>query len=116
MIDQNVFRFGTTEPAPKHMLLRAGPVTATFDDGQLRWIRLGDVEVIRAISFLIRDRNWSTALPRISNLALDQRNDGFSLEFDARCPTIGGDFVWHGSYSGEADGTLTCIGKGHPEQ
>ncbi|MEQ1955729.1 hypothetical protein [Mesorhizobium sp. CN2-181] len=116
MVDRNVLLYGTTEPLPETFELKAGPVTATFDAGQLRWIRLGGVEVIRAISFLIRDRNWSTAIPQIDNLKLDQGENGFSLEFDARCPTIDGDFVWHGSYRGEADGSLTLVGKGRPEK
>lgn len=116
MADRDILLYGTAEPLPETFELKAGPVTATFDAGQLRWIRLGGVEVIRAISFLIRDRNWSTATPQIGNLKLDQDENGFSLEFDARCPTIDGDFVWHGSYRGEADGTLTCIGKGRPEK
>jgi hypothetical protein len=116
MTDRNLLLYGTAEPLPETFEVRAGPVTATFDAGQLRWIRLGGVEVIRGISFLIRDRNWSTATPQIANLKLDQGEHGFSLEFDARCPTIDGDFVWHGSYRGEADGTLTLVGKGRPEK
>lgn len=116
MADRTILLYGTAEPLPETFEVRAGPVTATFDAGQLRWIRLGGVEVIRAISFLIRDRNWSTATPLIGNLKLDQSENGFSLEFDARCPTIDGDFVWHGSYRGEADGTLTLAGKGRPEK
>lgn len=116
MIDRSILLYGTAEPRPKSIQLAAGPVTATFEDGQLRWIRFGGVEVIRAIAFLVRDRNWSTANPEISNLALDQMPDSFTLEFDARCPTIDGDFVWHGSFRGQSDGTLTCLGQGHPKQ
>lgn len=116
MSDRNVILYGTSEPPPKFIELKAGPVRATFDGGQLRWIKVGGVEVIRAIAFLIRDRNWSTASALLSNVSLDQREDSFTLEFDARCPTIDGDFLWHGSFSGKSDGSITCIGRGHPER
>ena len=66
MIDRAIKLFGTDEPAPEQRRLTAGPVTATLENGQLRWIKLGDAEAIRAIGFLIRDRNWSTCPPEIS--------------------------------------------------
>ena len=116
MMDHNVALYGTNEAPARFTELKAGPVCATFDCGQLRWIRIGGVEVIRAIAFLVRDRNWSTPSTLVTNLDLKQDADSFILEFDARCPTIDGDFVWHGLFTGEADGTLTCTSRGHPEQ
>ena len=56
--------YGTDGPAPAQRLLTAGPITATLEDGQLRWIRIGEAEAVRAIGFLVRDRNWSTPTPR----------------------------------------------------
>ena len=71
MNERAIKLYGTEEPPPDQKLLTAGPVTATFEDGQLRWVRIGETEVIRAIAFLIRDRNWSTAIPEISDLKID---------------------------------------------
>jgi hypothetical protein len=73
MIDRAIKLFGTEEPLPEQRRLTAGPLTATLENGQLRWIKVGDAEVIRAIAFLIRDRNWSTCPPVISNLRIEEK-------------------------------------------
>ena len=36
----------------------------------VRYIKLGDVEVLRAIAFLVRDENWGTYAPAIANLKM----------------------------------------------
>ncbi len=56
----NVRLYGTEEaPAPvRH--LAAGPLTAVLDQGNLRYIALGGKEAIRAVAFVLRDRNWAT--------------------------------------------------------
>jgi hypothetical protein len=113
--DHLIKLYGTEEPSPDQRVLTAGPLTATLENGQLRWIRIGEAEAIRAIAFLIRDRNWSTANPEISDLVVDESGGGFRVSFTARCPTIDGDFVWRGEYTGTPDGTLTVVGAGAPE-
>ncbi|MEO7223041.1 MAG: hypothetical protein ABIY37_11255, partial [Devosia sp.] len=106
--------YGTEEPSPPQRALTAGPVTVTLENGQLRWIRIGEAEAIRAVAFLIRDRNWSTATPDITDLIIDESGGGFRVTFTARCPTIDGDFVWRGEFTGSPDGTLTFVGAGAP--
>lgn len=58
-----VLLHGTEEPVAKPRLLRAGPLSAEFEGGNLRYARFGGEEVIRAISFLVRDRLWATCVP-----------------------------------------------------
>ena len=50
----------------------AGALSAMFDNGALRYIKLGEIEVLRAIAFLVRDENWGTFTPAISNLKIKQ--------------------------------------------
>ena len=64
--------FGTEEPVPETPLLRAGPLEASFDAGNLRHIRIAGREAIRAISYIARDRNWATYGPEITNLRIEQ--------------------------------------------
>src|SRR4029453_838821 len=45
--------------------LRAGPLRLVFDRGALRWIRLGEREVLRAIYFALRAENWVTITPEL---------------------------------------------------
>jgi len=41
--------------------------------------------VLRAIAYIVRDRDWGTYEPEISNFRLDQRGQLFSLSYDAVC-------------------------------
>lgn len=77
--------FGTEVPEPKTRTLTAGPISVVLDNGALRYIKLGETEVLRAIAFLVRDENWGTFNPEISNLKVKQGKTGFSVSYDARC-------------------------------
>jgi D-apionolactonase len=77
--------FGTTVADSKGRSLRAGPLSAVLDNGQLRYIRVNDTEVLRAIAFLVRDENWGTFTPEISNLKIKQGKTGFRVSYRARC-------------------------------
>ncbi len=116
MTEQAVKLYGTDEPGPERRVLTAGPVTATFEAGQLRWIKIGDAEAIRAIAFLVRDRNWSTPVPEIRDLDIVERGGGFRVRFTAVCRTPDGEFTWRGEYAGKRDGTIRCVATGSPER
>jgi hypothetical protein len=77
--------FGTEVPEPKVRTLQAGALSAVFDNGALRYIKLGETEVLRTIAFLVRDENWGTFTPEISNLKIKQGKSDFRVSYDARC-------------------------------
>ena len=78
-LSRNIKLTGTESVDPKSRTLRAGPLSVEFGNGALRYIRVGDVEVIRAIAFLVRDKNWGTFTPEISGLKVSQKKDGFAI-------------------------------------
>src|SRR5215510_7720483 len=84
-LSRNIKLTGTDSVDPKSKTLHAGPLSVEFGNGALRYIRIGDVEVIRAIAFLVRDKNWGTYTPEISALKLSQKKDGFAISYHARC-------------------------------
>jgi hypothetical protein len=43
-----------------------------------------EVEALRGIAFLVRDRNWNTPSPRLSHLKVHQTEEGFRASFEAR--------------------------------
>lgn len=49
--------YGTEEPVPERIALSAGPVSFVIEGGALRWVRLGETEVLRGVAFVVRDRN-----------------------------------------------------------
>ncbi len=71
------------EPIP----LRAGPVTMVFDADNvfLRYVRVGSHEVLRGINAPIRNQNWATIAPEVSNLQVEKRADSFQVTFDVTC-------------------------------
>ncbi|MFN0041493.1 MAG: hypothetical protein ACKVP2_18430 [Burkholderiales bacterium] len=84
-ISRSVALCGTEQPNVPGRVLQAGPLTVEFDNGQLRYLRYDGVEVLRAVGFLVRDENWGTYTPVISNLKVAQRAAGFSISFQATC-------------------------------
>jgi hypothetical protein len=73
----------------------------------LRYLRIGDREIVRGIYAAVRDRNWDTIAPRVSNLHLHQRDDGFLLTFDVECREREVDFRWKGEITGDPTGRVT---------
>src|SRR5262249_35154838 len=74
--------------------------------GFLRYIRIGDQEVLRGIYAAVRDRNWGTILPKISDLKIESTGDSFRLSFDVVCKEREIDFFWKGLISGGSTGTI----------
>ena len=47
MLPTRVLYYGKDEPLPERLPLRAGPLTLVWENGDLRYIKMGDVEVVR---------------------------------------------------------------------
>jgi D-apionolactonase len=77
--------YGTEEPGGEQRMLTAGALSAVLDNGGLRYIRYHGVEVLRAIAYLVRDKNWGTYAPTISKLEVSEGDDGFIVTYDAVC-------------------------------
>lgn len=95
--------------------LSAGPLRMIFEPelAMLRYLRLGETEVVRGIFAPVRDRNWGTVEPRISNVKIIDRGANFRVSFDVACQAAPIDFVWKGLIVGERTGVVkfTFSGK-----
>ncbi len=107
MLPKNVLYYGKDEPLPEQIALRAGPLSLVYEDGDLRYIKLGNREILRRVYVAIRDRNWGTVLPKISNLHMDVREDSFRISYDVENKAGDIDFRWKGLITGEPDGTVS---------
>jgi hypothetical protein len=94
--------------------LRCGPLRLGFESetGALRAIALGKHEVLQTITVAVRDINWGTVAPTISNLIIQAGDDAFHLTFDAACQADDLAFHWSAEISGDADGTLRYAMQG----
>src|SRR5262245_31098420 len=99
---------GTREAEPQPTNLVAGPLTVDLVNGNLRMIRYGGKEVLRAIGYLVRDRDWGTYEPELTDLSLGQSDAGFEVEYTAACDAPRGSRLeFKARIAGTADGTLT---------
>lgn len=104
--------FGTDEPAPLRRKMQAGEVSAILEDGNLRNIRFGETEVLRAINYLARDTGWGTYAAVISNLELEESPARFLITYDARCEGPEGQFDYRMTIIGSADGVVSMAASG----
>jgi hypothetical protein len=104
--------FGTEEPVGELVPLRAGPLRASLDAGNLRYITIGGREALRAIAFLVRDRNWGTYSPTITNLTVNQGAESFTVGYDAVCSDADQSFGYRARIEGRADGSLSFEADG----
>lgn len=104
--------FGTEEVVAPPLLLRAGPLSAEFEDGNLRYIRFHGREMLRAVSFIVRDPNWATYRPKLSNLLVEQGADAFHVSYDALAGDSRQSLRYSATIDGHADGRLVFRGFG----
>ena len=112
MLPSRILYYGKDEPLPGRVALRAGPLSLVWEEGDLRYIKLGGVEVVRRIYVAIRDRNWGTAPNVMSNLVMTQGDDSFHISYDVDNRLNEIHFTWHGEITGAADGTIRCVMDG----
>ncbi|MGI9504111.1 MAG: hypothetical protein ACR2RE_13765, partial [Geminicoccaceae bacterium] len=104
--------FGTDEPVADAKTLRAGPLTVAFDNGELRYVKVGGREAIRNIAFVVRDKDWGTYNPVLENLKIGQGPNGFEVSFDAICKDANQELHYSAKIKGKSDGTLIFEGTG----
>ena len=106
---------GTEQPNVAGRVLRAGPISVELDNGQLRYLKVNGIEVLRAVGFLVRDENWGTYTPALTGLTVDERADGFSVKYHAVCRRPGQEIAFDASIEGKVDGSLTFSATATPK-
>jgi len=105
-------RYGRNELPPPRTCLRAGPLEAIWESGDLRGVRLKGLEILRRVYVSVRDVNWDTIPASMTNLSLDAGPDRFLISFDATNSSRTLEFQWHATFIGEPDGTMTLTIEG----
>ena len=106
---------GTEQPDGVGRILNAGPLSVELDNGALRYLKVNGVEVLRAVAFLVRDENWGTYVPKLSDVKVDQRKDGFSVSYHAVCKDAGREIAFDCTIEGKSDGSLSFNGTAIPK-
>jgi D-apionolactonase len=106
MVSRAIALCGTESVDAPMLTLKAGNLTAEFDNGALRYVRYAGIEVLRAIAFLVRDENWGTFTPTIDDLEIDQSDRRFSVTYRATCTDAKRTLVYKSTITGRDDGSL----------
>lgn len=104
---RNLLLHGRDEPLPALRPLRAGPLSVMLDGVDLRYVRLGEIELVRRIYVAVRDRNWNTIPGIASEVDVRELGDTFEVSFGVRHASHDTAFSWDGTITGTADGRIT---------
>ncbi|RWM24024.1 MAG: hypothetical protein EOR73_01785 [Mesorhizobium sp.] len=108
--------YGTPSVEAEPVRLRAGALTADLVNGNLRTIRHGGIEVLRAIAYVVRDRDWGTHEPVLTDLVIDQGPESFSVSYSASCIVPEGSRLdFRATIEASADGQLVFDVSALPE-
>jgi D-apionolactonase len=87
-------------------VLHAGPVSVLLDGIDLRYVRIGRVELVRRVYAAVRDRNWKTVAGQVTGLEIDARGDAFDVSFQVSHRGDDIEFDWAGTISGDPSGRI----------
>ena len=107
--------FGTIEPEPTPRLLSAGRLSAEFIGGNLRNIRFDGIEVLRAISYVVRDKDWGTYAPTLDDVTVEETPKGFTVRYRALCEGAGGERLGYSANITGTPGGLAFEAEATPE-
>jgi hypothetical protein len=107
--------FGADREASVVEHLSAGPVRLKFQDGELRYLYVGNREIVRRIYFAVRDRHWDTVMPTFEQIKIRQTGKSFTIHLEAVCKSAAADYAWTGEIHGDASGEITFTAKGLPK-
>lgn len=86
--------------------LRAGKLTAIYDNGSLRYISAGPYEVIRMIYSAVRDKEWLTPEPEICDEKFEINSNSFRINYKCRYKQEDIDFLVDYYIEGNSDNSL----------
>ena len=98
--------YGASDKPAQPIELTAGPITLLFDNGEIRYLKLGQTEILRRVYVAVRDRNWRTILPALSDLQIERRERSFEVRFHMAHNGGGLDYSWDGKITGSPAGEV----------
>ena len=99
--------YGRDEEPPKRELVQAGELTVELEGPQIRTVRVGDVEILRAVYMAVRDEEWMTVEGSVSGLELERGEREFASSFAMTHRQGPVSFDWTGRIEGDRSGTVS---------
>lgn len=98
--------FGTNDALPETRHLHAGRLSCIYENGNLRYIKLGQQEVVRMIYGAVRDENWMTLPYAISDEEVHIGSDHFHISYIAHFKTDIISYLAHIRLEGKPDNSI----------
>jgi len=87
--------------------LCAGSVECCLSEGDLRYLRIGALEIVRRVYFVTRDPNWGNVPQVITAPRISRARNRFTIVYDAQSTSPGIGMAWTCRIAGEPDGSIT---------
>lgn len=87
-------------------ILKAGCLSMLYENGNLRFISIGNIEILRMIYAAVRDKDWLTLKPKISEEIIDSRNDSFTIRYKCHYLSEEIDFLADYIIEGRSDNSI----------
>lgn len=81
IIQEIILPFDALLPSAK--ILRAGNISCMFENGNIRYIKVGEVEILSMVYGAIRDKNWASIPGKIQDENISGTEDGFTISYTA---------------------------------
>ena len=111
-LDMKTKWHGSHTENDSRITLRAGALSMIYENGNLRYISLGKHEIIRMIYSAVRDREWLTIYPVITDEKIEVYADSFRIQYTCRYKSGDIDFLTCYSIEGFADNTVVFSFEG----
>jgi D-apionolactonase len=85
----------------KLVKLKTSKYTIFYENGSIRWIKVGNIEIVRMIYSAVRDHNWGTIEPEIIAENIEETEWGFRVEVRLKYQKHDIDFEAHYIILGE---------------
>lgn len=87
-------------------MLMAGPITVTLEGGDLRGVRLRDLELAQQVFVAVRSIGWDTVPGELRDLVVDAHDDAFEVTFASRHALVDEVLDWRGAIRGDPSGVI----------
>jgi len=93
-------------PVPELKKLRAGNLSMSYADGNIRYVIAGQTEIIRMICSAVRDKEWLNVNPQIEEEKIHESEDSFEIHLRCRYRKEEMDLVASYIVQGKPDNSL----------
>jgi hypothetical protein len=95
-----------------YKIVKAGNLSCIYEAGNLRYIKCGSTEIVRMIYGAVRNENWDTIVPEITDEIIDAGDNYFYISYIALYNFNGIRYSANFVIEGKADSSISIVMQG----